>query len=80
MLVAYKMGLADVISILEPGFAAGKVGVASAEKRSRRSRQVKVYRNPLTGETVESKGGKNKLLGEWRARFGSQEVESWVQR
>lgn len=80
LLLVYKMGLADVISILEPGFAAGKEGGVSMEKRSRRPREVKVYRNPLTGETVESKGGNNKLLGEWKARFGNEEVESWVQR
>jgi hypothetical protein len=80
LLVAYKMGLADVISILEPGYALAKEGKAPKEKRSRRPQEVKVYRNPLTGETVESKGRNNKLLGEWKARFGSQEVESWVQR
>ena len=80
LLLAYKMGLADVISILEPGFAVGKESRAQAEKLSRRPREVKVYRNPLTGETVESKGGNNKLLGEWKARFGSEEVESWVQK
>jgi len=73
------MGLVDVISILEPGFAPDKEARASTQKRSRRPREVKVYRNPLTGENVESKGGNNKMLGEWKARFGSDEVESWVQ-
>jgi len=80
LLVAYKMGLADVISIFEPGYALGKEGRAPKEKLSRRPREVKVYRNPLTGETVDSKGGNNKMLAEWKARFGSEEVESWVQR
>jgi hypothetical protein len=80
LLLDYKMGLADVISILEPGYAPGEEGRVSLEKRSGRPREVKIYRNPLTGETVESKGGNNKLLGEWKARFGREEVESWVQR
>jgi len=79
LLLTYKMVLADVISILEPGFTVGKESRASTQKRSRRPREVKVYRNPLTGEVVESKGGNNKMLGEWKARFGSDEVESWVQ-
>ena len=78
LLLAYKMGLADVISILEPGFAAETEGRVSMEKRSRRRPEMKVYRNPLTGEIVESKGGNNKKLGEWKARFGSEEVETWV--
>lgn len=80
LLLTYKMGLMDVISILEPGYAPGKEGRVSMQKRSRRPREVKVYRNPLTGETVESKGGNNKMLGEWKARFGSEEVESWMQK
>lgn len=48
-------------------------------KRNRQAMRVKVYRNPPTGEIVESKGGNNRLLGAWKAQFGHQEVESWVQ-
>lgn len=74
LLLSYKMGLADMILILDPGFAAGKVGGVSMEKRSRRPREVKIYRNPLTGETVESKGGNNKLLGNGKQDLG---VKRW---
>jgi len=35
--------------------------------------------NPLTGQTVESKGGNNRLFGAWKAQFGHEEVESWMQ-
>lgn len=79
LLAQYGKSLQDIISIIEPGTRPVAVG-AKPEKRIRRARQVKVYRNPLTGEIVESKGGNNKLLGAWKAQFGHDEVESWVKQ
>ena len=77
LLAQYGKSLKDIISIIEPGRRSEAVS-SKPEKRTRRSQQVKVYRNPLTGEIVETKGGNNKLLGAWRAQFGHDEVESWV--
>lgn len=77
LLGQYGKSLQDIISVIEPGTRPVTAG-ARPEKRTRRARQVKVYRNPLTGEIVESKGGNNKLLGAWKAQFGHDEVESWV--
>lgn len=79
LLAHYGKRLRDIISIIEPGARPAIVG-ARPQKRTNRARQVKVYRNPLTGEIVESKGGNNKLLGAWKAQFGHDEVESWVKR
>lgn len=79
LLAHYGKSLQDVVAIIEPG-AVKQAARGTPEKRTRRARQVKVYRNPLTGETVESKGGNNKLLGAWKAQFGHDEVESWVKR
>lgn len=76
LLAKYEKQLADVVSILDGTM--GKVETRAAEGLVRRARQVKLYRNPLTGQTVESKGGNNKLLGAWKAQFGHEEVESWV--
>ncbi|VVQ15469.1 hypothetical protein PS914_05737 [Pseudomonas fluorescens] len=45
---------------------------------SRKPRQVKVYKNPHTGEVVETKGGNHKTLKEWKAEHGSATVESWL--
>lgn len=79
LLAQYGKSLQDIISIIEPG-TEPKSEAARLERRTRRARQVKVYRNPLTGEIVESKGGNNKLLGAWKAQFGHDEVESWVKQ
>lgn len=79
LLQAYGKSLSDVISILDPSSATQGRGVPRQSGLvTRRPRQVKVYRNPLTGEIVESKGGNHKLLGAWKAQFGHEEVESWV--
>lgn len=40
--------------------------------------QVKVYKNPNTGEVVETKGGNHKTLKEWNAQHGAATVESWL--
>jgi hypothetical protein len=39
---------------------------------------VKQYKNPHNGEVIETKGGNHKLLKEWKAQYGAEEVESWV--
>lgn len=76
LLAEYGKSLHDIIALLDPN--PGRT-TGSTIKQTRRARVVKVYRNPLTGERVESKGGNNRLLGSWKAQFGAAEVESWVQ-
>lgn len=49
-----------------------------AEKSSRKPRQLKVYKNPHTGERVETKDGNHKTLKEWKSHYGSDEVENWL--
>jgi hypothetical protein len=81
LLNQYGKELTDVVSLLDPEMATASTRqIALPEKRKRRARVVKVYRNPLTGEIVESKGGNNRLLGAWKAQFGHEEVESWVKQ
>ncbi|MBD8480358.1 histone-like nucleoid-structuring protein, MvaT/MvaU family [Pseudomonas coleopterorum] len=80
LLYPHGKGLDDMVDRLDPRFSRVQGGqVAVPAKRSRQARRVKVYRNPLTGEIVESKGGNNRLLAAWKAQFVHQEVESWVQ-
>ncbi|WP_225776511.1 histone-like nucleoid-structuring protein, MvaT/MvaU family [Pseudomonas sp. Marseille-Q5115] len=78
LLGEYGKSLRDVRALLDPQSAQPASAVPA--KRTRKARVVKRYRNPLTGEIVESKGGNHKLLGAWKARFGAEEVESWVQQ
>lgn len=75
----YNYSLRDVINILDPQSSGRKAApAAAAEKTTRKARSVKVYKNPHTGELVETKGGNHKLLKAWKAEHGGDEVESWL--
>ena len=79
LLGEYSKSLKDVILILDPvnGLKLGKTSSAP-EKATRKARSVKVYKNPHTGEVVETKGGNHKLLKAWKQEHGASEVESWL--
>ncbi|HCL4185724.1 TPA: DNA binding protein, partial [Pseudomonas aeruginosa] len=52
---------------------------ARGASSQRKARAVKVYKNPNSGEIVETKGGNHKVLKAWKAEFGNDVVESWLQ-
>lgn len=77
----YGMNLRNVIDILDPqGTANNAAAAAPAASAPRRSRQLKVYKNPNNGEVVETKGGNHKTLKAWKQQFGAETVESWLQK
>jgi hypothetical protein len=77
LLAEYGYSLPNVINLLDP--KAGRSAPAAVPKvGTRKPRQVKIYKNPHTGEVVETKGGNHKTLKEWKAKYGSDTVESWL--
>jgi hypothetical protein len=77
LLAKYGYSLKDIVNLLDP--QAGRRAPATEQKGgSRKPRQVKVYKNPNTGEIIETKGGNHKGLKEWKAEHGSDTVESWL--
>ncbi|MCE1004781.1 histone-like nucleoid-structuring protein, MvaT/MvaU family [Pseudomonas sp. NMI1173_11] len=80
LLAEYGFSLRDVITLLDPQANRLVAAPAVPEKTPRRARQVKQYRNPHNGELIETKGGNHRLLKEWKAQYGANEVESWVAR
>lgn len=77
LLGEYSYSLKDVINLLDPK-SGRRAAVAEPQASTRKPRQVKVYKNPHTGEVVETKGGNHKTLKEWKAEHGSATVESWL--
>lgn len=75
LLAEYGYSLKDVINLLDPQ-AGHRAPAVESKAGSRKPRQVKVYKNPHTGEVVETKGGNHKTLKEWKAEYGSSTVES----
>lgn len=81
LLASYTKSLRDVIAILDPQESASKTPKSGTVKQGHRApRQVKFYKNPHTGEVVETKGGNHKILKEWKAAHGNDAVQSWLQR
>lgn len=70
LLGEYNKSLKDVIAIMDPqaGAKAGRPPATSA-RPTRKARAVKLYKNPHSGEVVETKGGNPKTLKEWKANL-----------
>jgi len=79
LLGEYDKSLKDIVSILDPQSGGKTVKAPAApEKATRKPRSLKTYKNPHSGEVVETKGGNHKTLKEWKAEYGSDTVESWL--
>lgn len=76
LLAEYDFGLKTVIDILDPNRS--RPALAPVDGR-RRERVVKRYKNPHTNEIVETKGGNQKTLAAWKAEYGAETVQSWLQ-
>ncbi len=78
LLEKYGFSLREVINILDPQANRRAPATPALQKSTRKPRDVKVYKNPHNGEVIETKGGNHKLLKEWKAEYGADEVESWL--
>ncbi|WP_137819853.1 histone-like nucleoid-structuring protein MvaT [Pseudomonas sp. 2FG] len=74
----YQKSLRDIIAMLDPDAKASKAPRATKVTGSKRARKIKQYKNPNTGEVIETKGGNHKTLKEWKAKWGAAEVEGWA--
>ncbi|MDH4611408.1 histone-like nucleoid-structuring protein MvaT [Pseudomonas sp. BN102] len=75
----YQKSLRDIIALLDPESRISKAprGAKAAGTGTKRARKVKQYKNPHTGEVIETKGGNHKTLKEWKAKWGAEAVEGW---
>ena len=79
LLEEYGMSLRQVITILDPSKGVSVSAVSASSGAQRKPREVKRYKNPHSGEVVETKGGNHKILKQWKQEHGSQTVESWLE-
>lgn len=77
LLATYTISLRDVIAILDPN--SNRKPAVDQQADRRKERVLKRYKNPNTGEIIETKGGNHKVLKGWKAEHGNAVVESWVQ-
>lgn len=79
LMAEYGVSLPSIIALLDPQAPSKGTSSSASGRGQRRQRQVKIYKNPETGEVVETKGGNHKVLKNWKEQYGSQEVEGWLQ-
>lgn len=75
LMKSYGKGLRDIVAILDPSPVAARHATAP---KQRKARTLKVYKNPHTGELIETKGGNHRGLKAWKEQYGAATVESWV--
>ena len=77
----FNKSSADVINLLEPqGGKSAPAKSSAASGAGRRKRKLKIYKNPNSGEVVETRGGNHKTLKAWKDEFGAETVEEWLVR
>lgn len=74
----YQKSLRDIIALLDPEAKTAKGVRAAKPAVVKRARKVKQYKNPHSGEVIETKGGNHKTLKEWKAKWGAATVEGWA--
>jgi len=81
LMTEYGKTTRDVIELLDPkADSAPTAANQTGSTGGRRKRKLKIYKNPNTGEVVETRGGNHKTLKVWKDEHGSDTVESWVVR
>ena len=68
----------DLISLLqadesEPIKRSKKLAV-----KARKPRKLKVFKNPETGQIVETRGGNHKVLKAWKAQYELESIDDWL--
>jgi len=78
LMTEYGKKARDVIDLLSPNDSLS--ASQSSATNGRRKRKLKTYKNPKTGEVIETRGGNHKALKAWKNQHGADTVESWVVR
>lgn len=76
LMAEYNIGLRGIIALLAPQ---ASTSAAPVKRGTRRERQIKTFKNPSTGEVIETKGGNHKALKAWKQQYGADTVNSWLQ-
>jgi hypothetical protein len=79
LMAEYGNAAQDVCAMLDPSYRSGSSkSTKTGSTDGRKQRVLKVYKNPHSGEVVETRGGNHKVIQEWKAQYGNEEVVSWI--
>ncbi|MGY4878877.1 histone-like nucleoid-structuring protein, MvaT/MvaU family [Vreelandella aquamarina] len=78
LMIEYGKTKRDVITLLSPENLTTK-GSIKSDNDGRKKRKLKVYKNPHTGEIIETRGGNHKGLKAWKEQYGDKAVNTWIE-
>ncbi|WP_193067759.1 histone-like nucleoid-structuring protein, MvaT/MvaU family [Halomonas sp. 3D7M] len=67
----------EVVILLEPQTKT-KALPGQGQGKMRKQRKLKIYRNPETGDVIETRGGNHNTLKHWKEKYGVETVDSWL--
>ena len=70
----HNISAKDLIALLQKNGAYRQKSVPATRKK----RVLSIYKNPHSGETVETRGGNHKTLKAWKAEYNLESVKEWL--
>ena len=68
----------DLIALLQTDESEPSKRRKKPASTKRKPRKLKVFKNPETGETVETRGGNHKVLKAWKAQYKLDNIDDWL--
>ena len=68
----------DLISILRGDSESPAKRSEALLKKTRKPRKLKIFKNPNTGETVETRGGNHNVLKAWKSEYNLANIDEWL--
>ena len=68
----------DLVSILQDDVKVPAKRSVALSAKTRKPRKLKVFKNPHTGETVETRGGNHKVLKAWKNEYKLTNIDEWL--
>lgn len=68
----------DLITLLQSDEIAPTKRGKKHTAKTRKPRKLKVFRNPETGETVETRGGNHRVLKAWKVEYKVKNIDDWL--
>ena len=69
---------AELIAYLSNGKTIKVTTKKTKSTNTRKRRKLKIYQNPLTNETIETRGANHKMLKAWKNQYPTQNIEEWI--
>lgn len=79
LLKEYDYQLQNIVDILDPQPLHIPELDILEQQGGRRLRRLQVWKNPITGEVLETRSGNNKQLKAWKEEYGERFVSTWLQ-